>query len=95
MTAACVSMLTFFGTSPTATADPTNNDKLFAELSGGYTPSDCKAGKQYPEDPFLFLARLGCGPNSQPGGPNAATQEARSNWVGSVGRVAVWSAVSV
>ena len=75
MTAVCVSVVTFFGTSATATADPTdnqaNNDKLFALLSGGYTPADCQAGKQYPEDPFL--ARLGCGRNSQPGGPNAAT----------------------
>jgi serine/threonine kinase PknH len=75
MTAACVSVVTFVATSVTATADPAdnqaNNDKLFALLSGGYTPADCKAGKQYPEDPFL--ARLGCGPNSQPGGPVGAT----------------------
>jgi serine/threonine kinase PknH len=81
MTAACVSVVTFFGTSTTATADPAdtqaNNDKLFAELSGGYTPADCKAGKQYPEDPFL--ARLGCGRNSRPGGPNAATYSLYGN----------------
>ena len=31
----------------------------------GYTPADCQASEQYPEDPFLV--RLGCGPNSQPG----------------------------
>jgi hypothetical protein len=58
----------------TARADPdnqVNNDKLFAMLSGGYTPADCQASKQYPEDPFL--ARLGCGPNGQEGGPTGAT----------------------
>jgi len=81
MTAACVSIVTFFGTSATATADPAdnqaNNAKLFALLSGGYTPADCQAGKQYPEDPFL--ARLGCGRNSQPGGPNAATYSLYGN----------------
>jgi hypothetical protein len=81
MTAACVSAVAFFGTSATATADPTNNqadnDKLFALLSGGYTPADCKAGKQYPEDPFL--ARLGCGRNSRLGGPNAATYSLYGN----------------
>jgi serine/threonine kinase PknH len=75
MTAVCVSAVAFFGASATASADPAdnqaNNDKLFALLSGGYTPGDCQAGKQYAEDPFL--ARLGCGLNSQPGGPNAAT----------------------
>src|SRR5262249_54820661 len=69
MTAVCVSVVTFLGTSATATADPSdnqaNNDKLFALLPGGYTPANCQAGKQYPEDPFL--ARLGCGRNSQPG----------------------------
>ncbi len=70
----CLSAVILFGVSATATADPTddqaNNDKLFALLSGGYTPADCQAGKQYPQDPFL--ARLGCGPNSQPGGPAGA-----------------------
>jgi hypothetical protein len=50
---------------------------LFALLCGGYPPRDCQAGKQYPEDPFL--ARLGCGPNSQPGGPNAATYSLYGN----------------
>jgi serine/threonine kinase PknH len=74
LTAACVSVAALFGMSATATADPSdnqaNNDKLFALLAGGYTPADCKAGKQYAEDPFL--ARLGCGRNSQPGGPNSA-----------------------
>ena len=67
----CLSAAILFGVSATATADPTdnqaNNDKLFAMLSGGYTPTDCQASRQYPEDPFL--ARLGCGPNNQPGGP--------------------------
>jgi hypothetical protein len=81
MTAACVSVVTFFGTSAQAIADPTdnqaNNDKLFALLSGGYTRSDCQAGKQYPEDPFL--ARLGCGRNSRPGGPDAATYSLYGN----------------
>ena len=78
---ACVSAVIFLGSSPTATADPAdnqaNNDKLFALLSGGYTPADCHAGKQYAEDPFL--ARLGCGLNSQPGGPNAATYSLYGN----------------
>ena len=81
MTAACVSVVPPVATSLTATADPAdnqaNNDKLFALLSGGYTPADCKAGKQYPEDPFL--ARLGCGPNSQPGGPVGATYSLYGN----------------
>jgi serine/threonine kinase PknH len=67
-------VVTLFVTSAQATADPTdsraNNDRLFALLSGGYTAADCQAGKQYPEDPFL--ARLGCGRNSQPGGPDGA-----------------------
>jgi serine/threonine-protein kinase len=74
MIAVCVSVVAFFGASATAAADPAdnqaNNDKLLALLSGGYTAADCQAGKQYPEDPFL--ARLGCGRNNQPGGPNAA-----------------------
>src|ERR1700692_3131183 len=81
MTVVCLSAVTLFGTSATATADPTdnqaNNDKLFALLSGGYTPADCHAGKQYPQDPFL--ARLGCGRNSQPGGPWAATYSLYGN----------------
>src|SRR5262245_54732878 len=81
MTAGCVSVIAFCSTSAPATADPTdnqaNNDKLFALLSGGYTPADCAAGKQYPEDPFL--ARLGCGPNSQPGGPISATYSLYGN----------------
>jgi serine/threonine kinase PknH len=81
MAVAFVSAVTFCGTSATATADPTdnqaNNDKLFAQLSGGYTPADCQAGKQYAEDPFL--ARLGCGRNSRPGGPNAATYSLYGN----------------
>lgn len=71
---ACLLVVTLIGGSTTATAQPddqANNDKLFAMLSGGYTPADCQAGKQYPEDPFL--ARLGCGPNSQEGGPTGAT----------------------
>jgi serine/threonine-protein kinase len=79
MTAACVSVVSFIGVSATASADPTdtqaNNDKLFALLSGGYTPADCKAGKQYPQDPFL--ARLGCG--RKPGGPNAVTYSLYGN----------------
>jgi len=81
MTAMCVCLPTFFGTSATAAADPTdnqaNNDKLFALLSGGYTRADCQAGKQYPEDPFL--ARLGCGRTSRPGGPDAATYSLYGN----------------
>ncbi|MDT5260747.1 MAG: hypothetical protein QOD10_5827 [Mycobacterium sp.] len=81
MTAACVSVVAFVGIPATATADPTenqvNNDKLFVLLSGGYTRADCQAGKQYPEDPFL--ARLGCGRNNRPGGPNAATYSLYGN----------------
>src|SRR5246127_358198 len=81
MTAACVSVVPPVATSLTAIADPAdnqaNNDKLFALLSGGYTPGDCKAGKQYAEDPFV--ARLGCGPSSQAGGPSAATYSLYGN----------------
>jgi serine/threonine kinase PknH len=81
MTAACISVAVFFGMSAPAAADPTddqaNNDKLFAFLSGGYTPSDCQASKHYPQDPFL--ARLGCGPDSQPNGPHAATYSLYGN----------------
>jgi hypothetical protein len=72
MTAVCVSVVTFFGISATATADPpdnqANNDKLFALLSGGYTPADCQAGRGF-----------GCGRNSQPGGPNAVTYSLYGN----------------
>lgn len=67
-------IVTIIGGTTTARADPdsqVDNDKLFAMLPGGYTPADCQASKQYPEDPFL--ARLGCGPNSQEGGPAGAT----------------------
>lgn len=73
MTAASISVVALFGALTTAAADPSdnqaNNDKLFAMLSGGLTPADCKAGKQYPQDPFL--ARLGCDRNPQLGGPKA------------------------
>lgn len=71
---ACLLAVTLISAPATASADPDNqaaNDRLFAMLSGGYTPADCQAGKQYAEDPFL--ARLGCGPNSQEGGPTGAT----------------------
>jgi hypothetical protein len=74
ITIVCLSAVTLFGVSATATADPADNqandDKLFALISRGYTPADCQASKPYPQDPFL--ARLGCGPNSQPGGPVGA-----------------------
>ncbi|MFI5510027.1 hypothetical protein ACIA48_21380 [Mycobacterium sp. NPDC051804] len=74
-TISCLAVVMLVGVSPTATADPAdnqaNNDKLFGLLSGGYTPADCQASKQYAEDPFL--ARLGCGPNSREGGPTGAT----------------------
>lgn len=55
------------------TADPTDNqanDELSQMLSGGYTLADCRASQPYPQDPFL--ARLGCGPNSEAGGPTGA-----------------------
>lgn len=80
ITAVCVFLIGSLGSSTTATAEPdnqANNDKLFALLSGGYTPADCRASKQYPEDPFL--ARLGCGRNTRPGGPNAATYSLYGN----------------
>ena len=73
ITIVCFSVVTLFGVPAMATADPTDNqanDKLFALISPGYTPADCQASKPYPEDPFL--ARLGCGPNGQPGGPAGA-----------------------
>jgi hypothetical protein len=57
----------------TATADKGSQadiDKLISLLSGGYIPTDCIVGNQYPQDPFL--ARLGCGENSRPGGPRGA-----------------------
>jgi hypothetical protein len=74
VTAACVSAVAFCGTPATATADPTdnqaNNDKLFALLSGGFTPADCQAqGGVKPSDPFL--AHIACH-RSIPGGPYAA-----------------------
>jgi hypothetical protein len=57
MAVVCFSAVILFGLSATATADPTDNqadnDKLFALLSAGYSPADCKASKPYPEDPFL------------------------------------------
>lgn len=77
---ACLLVASLIAGSTTATAEPddqANNDKLFAMLSGGYTPADCQAGKQYAEDPFL--ARLGCGPNGQPGGPRGATYSLYAN----------------
>jgi hypothetical protein len=74
MAAVCLFAVIGLGESPTATADPTdnqaNNDKLSGLLSGGYIPAECQASKPYPEDPFL--ARLGCGSNDLPGGPVSA-----------------------
>jgi len=71
VTTLCLSAVTLFGVSATATGDPTDNwantDELFALLPAGYTPADCQSSKRYTEDPFL--ARLGCGPNGQPDGP--------------------------
>jgi serine/threonine kinase PknH len=49
-------------------ADPANNDKLFAMLAGGYTPAHCVASKLSD----AAIARLGCGPNGQPGAPSGA-----------------------
>ena len=47
MTTVCVSAVANCGTPTMATADPAdnkaNNDKLFALLSGGFTPADCQA----------------------------------------------------
>jgi hypothetical protein len=54
----------------TATADPAHDDTPFPLLSGGYTAAEWQASNPYPEDPFL--ARLGCGPNSQPDSPSTA-----------------------
>jgi hypothetical protein len=56
-----------------ATADPAdntaNNDKLFALLSGGFTPADCQAqGGLKPTDPAL--AFISCH-RPIPGGPYA------------------------
>jgi hypothetical protein len=67
----CLSAATFFAASTTTTAAavPTSNDKLLAMLSGGYTPADCTVSNR---DPDPFRARLGCGPNTQPGGPRSA-----------------------
>jgi hypothetical protein len=74
MTVVCLSAVTLFGTSATATADPTdnqaNNDKLFALLSGGFTPADCQAGPQSPQDPFL--ARVVCHHQHVSSGPYGA-----------------------
>src|ERR1700739_1387465 len=74
MTAACVSAIAFCGTPATAPADPTDNqansDKLFAVLSGGFTPADCQAGPQSPQDPFL--ARVFCHHQHVSGGPYGA-----------------------
>jgi len=50
--AACVSVVTPVATSLTATVDPADNqasnDKLFALLSGGFTPADCQAARGLP-----------------------------------------------
>lgn len=74
ITAACVCAVTFLGGSPTATADPAanqaNNDKLFAMLSGGFTPADCQAGPQSAHD--SFLARVFCHHQHVSSGPYGA-----------------------
>ncbi|MDT5255793.1 MAG: hypothetical protein QOD10_873 [Mycobacterium sp.] len=76
-TVACLSAVTILGVSATATAQPgdnkANNDKLFAMLSGGYTPPYCVAGKLYD----AAIARLGCGP--LPGGPSGSVWSLYSN----------------
>jgi serine/threonine-protein kinase len=72
--AACVSVVTPVATSLTATADPADNqasnDKLFALLSGGFTPADCQAGPRSPGDPFL--ARVFCHHQHVSSGPYGA-----------------------
>ncbi len=69
----CISAATLLGFSATAAADPTDTDASNEKLAGLIPPGsgDCQVSKQYPEDPFL--ARLGCGQSSQPGGPHGAT----------------------
>ena len=69
----CISAATLLGFSATAAADPTDTDASNEKLAGLIPPGsgDCQVSKQYPEDPFL--ARLGCGQRSQPGGPHGAT----------------------
>ena len=73
-TAVRISVVTLFGASATATADPAdnqaNNDKLFPLLSGGFTPADCQASPQSPEDPFL--ARVFCHHQHVSSGPYGA-----------------------
>lgn len=68
----CLSAATLFGISAPAAADPASdqarNDELAALIPAGST--DCQIGRHYPEDPFV--ARLGCGQNSRPGGPYSA-----------------------
>jgi serine/threonine-protein kinase len=68
----CLFTAVLFGGSAPAAADPTtdraHNDELAGLIPAG--SADCQVGQQYPEDPFL--ARLGCGQNSQPGGPYGA-----------------------
>jgi hypothetical protein len=66
----CLSAATVFGSTGTAAAGPSSNEKLLGLLSAGYTPADCTPSDQYPEDPFR--ARFGCGANGQPGGPRSA-----------------------
>lgn len=64
----CLSAATLLVVSATAAADPASNDKLAGLIPAG--SADCQVSQLYPEDPFL--ARLGCGQNSQPGGPYGA-----------------------
>jgi hypothetical protein len=73
MTATCVLVVTSVAASLPASADPAdnqaNNDKLFALLSGGFTPADCQAqGGLKPTDPVL--AHVSCHRHI-PGGPYA------------------------
>ena len=64
----CSSAAALLGVSATAAADPTSDDRLAGLIPAG--SADCQVSQPYPEDPFL--ARLGCGQNSRPGGPYSA-----------------------
>lgn len=79
-TVVCLSttpLLGLTGTAAAEPADPANNDRVFALLPGGYPPGECSASDLYAEDPFI--ARVGCGPNTDPGGPVGATYSLYAN----------------
>ena len=77
MTAVCVSAVTFFGAPATATADPTDNNKLFALLLWGLHPGRVPGWQAVSRGPFPRTARLR--PQHSARRPNAATYSLYGN----------------